>query len=432
MSETLENIELRSEEVQEVLTKVPHWMIRWGSALLLFLIVMVLALSYFIQYPDVILAESVITTEIPPEKVYAKINEKIESILVEDNQEVQKNSPLAVLKSSANYQDVFLLKTIVDTISLNTRFFDFPINEIPILFLGDLAGDYAIFENNYIAYQLNKEYQPYAFEATANALSLSELKSRLQNTISQKQINYKELRLERKNLQRQKSLYKKGVISQQEYENERLQLLKAEKNYTAMNNTISQLKEAIATSDKNVKGTEINRTKEEIELLQRVIQSFNELKKAIKNWELQYVLKSNTNGQVVFLDYWSPTQTVTAGDLIFTVIPKENGQFIAKLKAPSTNAGKIKTGQNVHIKLNKYPENEFGVLNGTISKISSIPNEDGFYLIDVQLPEVLRTSYQKEINFTQEMQGQAEIVTEDLRLIERFFYQFRNILDSKS
>ena len=36
----IEEIELRSEDVQEILTKVPHWMIRWGSVLFLSLIVM--------------------------------------------------------------------------------------------------------------------------------------------------------------------------------------------------------------------------------------------------------------------------------------------------------------------------------------------------------------------------------------------------------
>ena len=31
-------IELRSEEVQEILTRVPHWMIRWGSVLVLLIV----------------------------------------------------------------------------------------------------------------------------------------------------------------------------------------------------------------------------------------------------------------------------------------------------------------------------------------------------------------------------------------------------------
>ena len=40
------------------------------------------------------------------------------------------------------------------------------------------------------------------------------------------------------------------------------------------------------------------------------------------------------------------------------------------------------------------------------------------------------TSYKKEIPFKHEMNGTAEIITEDLRLIERFFQQFKNAFNN--
>ena len=33
------SFELRSEEVQEILTRVPHWIIRWGSVVVLTILV---------------------------------------------------------------------------------------------------------------------------------------------------------------------------------------------------------------------------------------------------------------------------------------------------------------------------------------------------------------------------------------------------------
>ncbi len=57
-----------------------------------------------------------------------------------------------------------------------------------------------------------------------------------------------------------------------------------------------------------------------------------------------------------------------------------------------------------------------------------MPDINGLYVIDVELPKVLVTSYGKTIDFKQEMRGSAEIITEDLRLIERFFYQFKEAL----
>jgi hypothetical protein len=66
---------------------------------------------------------------------------------------------------------------------------------------------------------------------------------------------------------------------------------------------------------------------------------------------------------------------------------------------------------------------------GAIDNISLIPDQEGFYRVDVNLPETLITSYNEEIEFKQEMTGTAEIITEDLRLLERFFYQFKELVN---
>ena len=67
-------------------------------------------------------------------------------------------------------------------------------------------------------------------------------------------------------------------------------------------------------------------------------------------------------------------------------------QYIAKLKTPAQNLGKVKIGQAVNIKLDNYPDYEFGVLKGRIKNVSEITNKEGFYTIDVSLPKKLITS----------------------------------------
>ncbi len=425
----LDNIELRSEEVQEILTKVPHWMIRWGNSLFLVLIIMLLLLSWFVKYPDIITSEATITTKIPPQKAFARVTGKIDTILVKDNQQITEGSPIALIENTANYEDIFYLKSVLDTITLKKNSFSYPLEKMPLLFLGDIENAYANFENNYIQYILNKQLRPYLNEAIANSITTSELKRRLQNLKSQKQINNTELGFKKKDLNRSKSLFEKGVISAKDYETKQLEYLQAERNYQNMSSSISQLREAIANSNKTSKGTEITRIREEMTLLKNTIQSFNLLKKAIKDWELQYAFISKINGTVSFLNYWNKNQTVTQGDLVFTIIPSKYSAYITKLKTPSQNSGKIKIGQRVSVKLQNYPDYEFGVLKGTVNNISIIPDKEGFYTIDVLLPKNLVTSYDKTIEFKHEMRGTAEIITEDLRLIERFFYQFRQVLN---
>ncbi|WP_317168900.1 hypothetical protein [Flavobacterium undicola] len=69
------------------------------------------------------------------------------------------------------------------------------------------------------------------------------------------------------------------------------------------------------------------------------------------------------------------------------------------------------------------------MLKGIVKTISLIPDKEGNLFIDVSFPNALETSYNKQIIFQQEMSGTAEIVTEDLRLIERLLYQFRDIFN---
>ena len=429
MPETLNDIELRSEEVQDILSDVPHWMIRWGSTLFCALILMLLIISWFVKYPDIIEGNAIITTQIPPQKEYAKITGKIQEILVVDNEEVKEETPLAILENTANFKDVYTLKSVLEKIKSNNTSFTFPIDSLPMLFLGDIESDFALFENNYIQYTLNKKLQPFVNEGIANKISLSELNSRLISLRAQRELNKAQLDFRKKDLDRNKALFEKGIVSAQDYENKQLEVLQSERDLKNMNLSISQIREAISGAQNTSQGTEFNKTKEEMSLLKNVIQSFNQLKKSIRDWEMRYVLKSNINGKVTFLNFWDKNQTVNQGDLVFTIIPTESNSFIAKLKVPSLNSGKIKVGQDVNIKLQNYPDAEFGMLGGVVNNVSLIPDANGLYSVDVNLPEKLITSYNKEISFRQEMRGKAEIITEDLRLIERFFYQFKDLVE---
>ena len=426
--DTLDDLELRSEEVRDILTRVPSWMIRRGSLLLLLLILGVLFMSWLIKYPDIITSEANITTQIPPQKEYAKTSGAITAMLVKDGDTVQPGTPLAIIENTANYEDVLVLQAVLDTLQVNKSEFEFPFDALPILFLGAMEAPYAELENAYAQYELNKELHPFEYQKRNDSLIASETKTRLEGLQSQQKISRSELRYKKKELDRYRKLHNKGVVSEQEYETKQLAYLSAKKAFRDIGIAISQLKEGIGNAAKNIKDTQINRTREETQLLKKVVQSYQQLKKTLKDWQQKYVLQSDIKGKVSFMNVWNKNQYVVDNDLVFTIIPLENSSYIAKLKTPAQNSGKIKIGQRVNIKLANYPDTEFGMLQGTVSNIALIPNAQGLYVIDVALPASLVTTYQKTIPFKQEMPATAEIVTEDLRLIERFLYQFREVL----
>ena len=419
-----DTFELRSEEVQDILTRVPNWMIRWGTVLIFGIIVMLFFTSWFLKYPDVVATEIIITTNVPPEKLVAKTSGRIEVILVKDRTKVPENTPLAVIENSANYKDVFLLKKLLDNAKPNGKF---PFELLNNAQLGEVESAFAVFQKDDIANHLNSDLQPFQVENSAQKSEGSQINERLKLLLQQKEINEQELKLQKNEIVRYTTLNSKGVISDQEFEGKKLNYLQAEKNYKSLLTSISQLRSSLIDNQRSVKGTQISGTKEEVNLDRNVTQSFYQLKKAIRDWEMAYVLQSSIAGEVSFLQIWTENQTITSGDNVFSVIPTTEKGYIGKVKAPALNSGKIKIGQQVNIRLASFPDREFGILKGKIKNISLVPDKEGNLLIDVVLPQGLETSYKKTIAFQQEMKGSAEIVTEDLRLLERVLYQFREV-----
>jgi multidrug resistance efflux pump len=421
------NLELRSEEVQDILTKMPHGIIRWGSLVFLLILCALFFISWMIKYPDIVTTEVFITTEIPPEKIMARTTGKIEAILMQDKSQVQANSPIAIIENAASFRDVLLLKSILD--SLNIENSAFPFEKFQTAQLGEIESSFALFQKEFIASELNKKLLPFQVEKNAQNFESKQLKERLSILKSQKELNQAELKLLSLDLERYQKLFDKGIIAAQELEKHKLNFLQAEKNYQSLLSSISQLNSSINDLNKNNLTTNISENTTNVNLERSVYQSFYQLKKAIRDWELSYVLKSSIDGTVSFMQIWVENQTINSGENVFAILPNEKGTFVGKVKAPAQNAGKIKENQWVNIRLSNFPDREFGILKGKIKNISLTPDKDGNLLIDVSLPDGITTSYNKEIVFQQEMSGTADIITEDLRLAERLLYQFWDLFN---
>ncbi len=129
-----------------------------------------------------------------------------------------------------------------------------------------------------------------------------------------------------------------------------------------------------------------------------------------------------------FQQFWGINQFIKAGDAVLSILPKNKEALVGRMSIPSANSGKVTIGEKVLIKLDNYRYHEFGIVEGRVQNISLTPDEKGNYYVDVLLPSGLKTSYNKDLPFDKELKGNAEIVTQDLRLIERFLYQIRKLL----
>ena len=94
------------------------------------------------------------------------------------------------------------------------------------------------------------------------------------------------------------------------------------------------------------------------------------------------------------------------------------------------NTGKLSIGQNVNIKLDNYPYTENGMLQGNVINISVVPNKDT-YAVDIDLKNGLKTSYNKTLIYKEQMKGSADIITENISVMDRIFFNFKKLSDRK-
>jgi HlyD family secretion protein len=138
-------------------------------------------------------------------------------------------------------------------------------------------------------------------------------------------------------------------------------------------------------------------------------------------------LVANVGGTVTFTRFWSENQNVKAGEKVLTIIPTESGSMLGKIDLPLEGAGKVRPGMQVNIQFDNFPHLEYGMVKGKVSNISDVADND-FYTVEVELPAGLRTYYNLEIPFSQNMQGQAEILTDKKRVLQRVLNPIRSAI----
>ena len=157
------------------------------------------------------------------------------------------------------------------------------------------------------------------------------------------------------------------------------------------------------------------------------IQALRSLVSQFEQWQFKYVLKAPTDGQLQMAGFYQQNQFVKSGQLLFYVQPA-NTQYFAEMAIPQYNFGKVTVGQDVLLKFQAYPYELFGTVKGKIEFISPIPTDSG-YLAKVKLPFGLTTNYGKRLHYRYGLFAQADIVTENMRLLDRFYYNIRKQID---
>jgi len=423
------NIELRSESVQEILGKMPSWIVRVGSGLV-FLVVLILVIgSWFFSYPEIIESKLVLTTENPPAELISRVNGKIVELRVDDNQKIEAGDLLAVIENPANFTDMFILRDELRDYSLQLDG-DKPVTLAHMdknFRLGEVQEQFNAFLKAGADYNRFIDLQYHDKKMAALVQKRSNYRMYYNRQYKQRTILAQELDIVAKEFHRDSLLYTRGVISKSNYQKSEKDYLQKSYDFHGSRSTLSATQIEINEVDQSIIDLELDKENVRKELQDLILHAYDNLMAQIDIWEQNYLLKSPIAGSVSFNRFWSANQNVKEGEKVFTVLPADSTRIVARVDLGMKRSGKVKPGQRVNIKLNNYPYMEFGMLEGSIRSISEVPDGDN-YSLDVELSNGLITNYGIELRFAQKIEGTAEIITEDQRLLQRIFNPLKALL----
>lgn len=429
---TPDKIELRSEEVQEILGRPPHWMISSGISVIFIVILAIFIGSYFFKYPDVLNATIVVTTENLPAGVVARTSGRIDTLFVQEKQKVIKGDVLALITNTASFTDIFKLKSVISKFNISDLSTFNLIDDN--LQLGEVQSSYLSFVKAIEDYNQFVQTDYYNKKIASTERQINSQRKILQKTIEQLRFSKAQLVSEKELFKMDSTLYAKRSLSWAEFENSKTKYIQAQNSYENTLLNIDNLKINILQSEQSVMDLK-KQFSEQLKDLQIVLSSsIDMLQTQLINWEQSYLLVSPCDGIVTLTNYWQKNQNVASGDVLITIVPEEATKIIGKIYLPQQGAGKVKKGQTVNIKFANFPYMEYGIVQVKIKNISLVPlvvKDERVYLLEVDFPEKLKTTYGKELTFSQEMQGSAEIITDDLRLLDKFINPIKAIFKNK-
>ena len=430
MEDKRQEIELRSEEFNEVLSTVPAWIIRWGITMTACVVLMLLVGSAVFKYPDIISSTVTLTGTTPVSAVVARSSGKLQELYVENNQKVKANALLAVIENPAKTEDIIRLKELLQQAESNLD----TIALVPSgqLQLGSLQSLYSSFYLSMSEYRQFRELAYHLKKVDLVKVRIVKNEVYYTNMLKQKELSVAQAKIAHQQYARDSLLGVKGLVSKEAVEESYSRYLQSSLSAENMDRSLENLQIQLAQMKESLYDTEYQYLDQRNKLETQLRSLINQLRAEIDAWEINYALITPVDGEITLTQYWTNNQNVTAGNIVFNIVPTNQGEIIGKALLPTERSGKVRKGQKVNIRFSNYPDKEFGIVKGTVKNISLIPVVGGqnvkSYMVDIQLPNGLRTSYDKELPFLPEMEGQADIITEDISLLERFLMPIRKVI----
>lgn len=424
--EPLKGLELNSEEVQEIITAVPSWILRRGITLIFLILLSIVGMSAFIQYPDVVKIGLKVNSLNAPKAVYVKQTGKIVALLVKEGAKVSSGAPLAFLESTANHRDVLKLHDVLVQLNADLNATGIA-KEITLkgLNIGELQGAYQNFYQQYLQYISTQSGGYYLSRRKYLEKDLQEIEKLKVQIIVQQRVQEQEYANVEHEFEAYKKLYKNGVVSNSEYKQQENKYLSGKYPLQQTGTSLLNNNSSYLSKEKEIFDLEHTIQEEKAKFLQALSNMVTES----DAWLNQYILRAPVAGSVSYAGIVQENQTITANQEVFIINPA-NTNFFGEVYIPQYNMGRVRAGQRTLIKMRSFPFEQYGLIRGNINYISDVAFKDSLFIAKVSFSEFENKDPEHKILLKNGMQADAEIITEESSLLQRFLRNITKMLNN--
>ncbi|MBS1579273.1 MAG: hypothetical protein JST29_06495 [Bacteroidetes bacterium] len=415
----------KSSSFNNIVSHKQGFIAKWGLAFIASILIVVLSLAYFIRYPDVIVTKARLNAVNAPKEIKSRITGKLIKLFVKDGEAVKDGTIIGFMESTGLHEKILQLNKKIELLQTqlaqHKQEYEIQFPNENMSLLGELQPSYQTLMQAWLLY---KQYLPNAFYCNKLVMlqtDIAYLKKHCNNLIEQKNIQEEDLKLVTENYAVNEKLGKQKVLAPVDVRNEKSKLLNKQL-------SIPQITAALIDneSQQHNKQKEIAELENQIAQQQNVfIEAVNTFKTQIDGWVQQYVLISPVSGNVSFTSFIQEKQLLQINQSVCFIKPLNTNMY-AELYIPQNNFGKVHLNQKVILRLNAFPYQEYGFVEGKLNYISAIPSDSG-YAASALLPKQLLTNYNRQLIAIVGLSAEADIITQKQSLLQRLFYNLRGL-----
>jgi HlyD family secretion protein len=424
------DITLRSDEIQDLMQRKPTWMIRYGTTLLAALILLGLFFTWLIKYPDLVVGPVTITSANPPVKVVCQTNGKITKLNVAEGDSVNAGDILAEIENPVSSEAIIYLKVYIERLnSALENGYSLPIPDTVNVNFGELQPLVVQLKRDITNSNLRLDFK-------MDEIAIKQLQLRIADQKELIKINEHLLEIEKKRFENAKvqysidqELFIDSVITKSDFIKRESEFRQMEQALELIALTHTQYKIELNDMIVQLARLQFGKTEADRSQLDGILSLRESISNQINIWKQRFTLTAPNSGIITFLQPLYEDQFVRT-DEVYMAIMRRNPKHVGWVTISTGGYGKVEEGQRVNVMLDNYPFHEYGLLRGLVGKKSTMPNGLS-YIVEIEFPHGMTTTYGENLAFAPDMLGEAEIITKDRRLIQRIFESLVKLMNRK-